>query len=95
MRDIVDIVGNIIFISACTTQTDLQPYENIGLESWEPPGDSSSFCRCSLKIFLGMKVLEHSLQYSLYVLRKARGLVNVNSPQVKTEMGWIPPLRWL
>lgn len=43
MRDIVDIMGNNIFISACTTQTDLQPYENIGLESWEPPGDSSAF----------------------------------------------------
>lgn len=36
-----NIVGNNIFISACTTQTDFQPYENIDLESWEAPEDSS------------------------------------------------------
>jgi len=38
------------------------------------PRRFKSFSGCTLKVFLRMKVLEYSLQYSLYVLRKARDL---------------------
>lgn len=61
MRKTVDTMENNIFISVCTVQTDLQPYKNTDLASWEPPEGSIPFWMLNGKVFMGKRNLEKRL----------------------------------